>query len=747
MGVSVRVKKMATKEALKKPIKPGKRYWDRVVSTIKSPERLLVELVTNSTDSYKRLRALEEEASGYIEITYGMATSGEAKIEVKDYAEGIPFEKLRTVIEEYGEDTSGLSKGMPVRGTVGVGLKDVGLLMKDCSVITIHNGKLNECIIYRENGLPFALYKRIDETISDRERKKLGIDKNGTIVRGTLPKDPLFKRDFNTLHRHLCRHYMLRKINQLNKKYRIILKDYKNRKVLKYLLPKGEVLYDASCYVPYGGINFAVRITIKKADRRLGQSGEFREGGLIVVYNEDAVADCSLFGFDADSHARKLYGEVEIQAQVFKVAKLFDPKKPIIDEKRRIGLDPEHLFVQHLTSEIQVHLRKIIESEREAKKKLRESVIKSSEARSRVIREFNAMAKKELKEKRDVVILPLPPYWTAPEPPDFFKFYYENLDIMHYQTTVVGLGILPDIIPDGSQITIESNNPTIQVTPNLIFVDSTKAIKGLIRERVKLLGEKCGVQGAIVARHDGKMDKMDVNVIENPVLNPKDDFAFVPDNVTIPDNRRKKTDLIIDLALAKQGKPGMVTFASSSENIKCPSDLGVLPGLNIIGKKVVKLSVPLKGHGVGTKGTVTAFYKKRQATLNVEITKRREVKGMFSDFKFSRDKLPVISEYDPETGIVTIYITHPMYRKHRDIGKSQLRVFVVDTIIRTACEAVVREGVKKQSARYPTLGDMSGGVFSGFQFVSEVSLRFEELYHKHGSGLCELLRHCVLNIP
>ena len=360
---------MAAKEPLKRPIKPGKRYWDRVTGAIKSPERLLVELVTNSIDSYKRLRALEEEASGCVQITYNVATSGEAKIEVKDDAEGIPFEKLRTVVEEYGEDTSGLSNGMPVRGTVGVGLKDVGLLMTNCRIITVHDGKLNECIIYREKGLPYALYPRTNETVTDQERKKLGIEKNGTIVKGTLPKDPFFVRNFKTLYKHLCRHYMLRKINQSSKTYRIILRDQKNQKVLKYTPPKGEVLYDKLCYVLYDGVNFPIKITIKKADRRLGQSGEFRGGGLIVVYNEDAVADCSLFGFDSDSYARKLYGEVEIQAQAFKVKKLFDPKKPIIDEKRRIGLDPDHPFVQHLTSEIQMHLRKIIERERERSKK------------------------------------------------------------------------------------------------------------------------------------------------------------------------------------------------------------------------------------------------------------------------------------------------------------------------------------------------------------------------------------------
>jgi len=633
---------------------------------------------------------------------------------------------------------------------VGVGLKDVGLLMEDCRIITVHEGKLNECLIYREKGLPYALYPRINETITYQERKRLGIEKNGTIVEGTLPKDPFFARDFETLYKHLCRHYMLRKINQLPKKYRITLTDQKNEKVLGYEHPKGEALFDNArtpCYVSYDGVNFPVKITIKKADRRLGQSGEFREGGLTVVYNEDAVAHCSLFGFDADSYASKLYGEVEIEAQAFKVAKLFDPKKPIIDEKRRMGLDPDHPFIQDLTSEIQTHLKKIVDSEREAGKKLRESMMKSRNARDKVINEFNAMARKELKEKRDIIVLPIAPYWTAPEPPDFFKFYYENLEIVQYQTTVVGLGILPSVVPDGSPISIATSDPAIQATPNMIFVDSTKAIAGLIRERIEILGNKCGVQATITAKHDGKTEEMNVTVIENPILNPKDGFAFIPDNVTIPDGAGKKADLIIDVALIKQDTPDKVTFTSSTPNIHCPSDMRILPGLNVIGEKVVELGVPLKGNRVGTKGTVIASYKQRRATVNAEVVARREIKGMFSDFKFSSEELPVISEYDSETGIITIYTMHPMYKKHKDMGEPSLRVFVIDTIIRTACEAIVREGIRKQSARFPILGDMSSGVFGGFQFIREVSLYVEGLYHEHGSNLCELLRHCALNIP
>lgn len=738
---------MSVKGLLKRPIKPGKRYWDRVLGAIRSPERLLVELITNSIDSYKRLRSKGKEASGLVQITYKVLKGGEAKIKVKDEAEGIPFKKLQTIVEEYGEDSSGLSEGLPVRGTIGVGLKDVGLLMQDCRIITICDDKLNECNIYREKGLPFASYPVINRWVTSQERKKLGIEKNGTIVEGTLPKDPSFFRDFKTLYKHLCLHYMLRKINQLSKLYRVILKDQNNQKDLKYTPPKGEVLSDKLLYIPYTVGNFPIKVSIKKAERRLGQSGEFREGGLIVIYNDDAVADCSLFGFDADSYARPLFGEVNIQAQASKVAKLFDPAQPIIDEKRKSGLDPEHPFVQLLSSELQKQLRTIIEKEREAKKGLKGSVIKSRNTRKEIISKFNAMARKELKEKKNVVILPLPPYWTLPEPPDFFKFYYDNLNIMQYQKTIVGLGILPDKVSDGTSIIISSNNPSIEVTPGIVFVDSTKAIAGLIRERITLVGKKCGVQGTITAEHNGSADEIKVTVTNNPLLNPKNGFAFIPDRMNIPNGKRKKADLIIDRALVKQGTPGKVSFVSSTPNIRCPSEIRVMPGRNIIGNKTLRLPAPLKGYKVGTKGTVSASYKQKEATIDIDVIKRREIKGMFSDFKFSREELPLLSEYDPETGIITIYVTHPMYKKHREMGKPSSRVFVVDTIIRTACEAIVREGIKRQSARYPTLGAMSTETFGGFQFISEVSLRVEELYHTHGSSLCELLRHISLNLP
>ena len=734
------------KSQSKVPVKMVKRFLKR--GQAQSLERLLVELITNSTDSYKRLRWHEKEASGRIQVTCEVLRNGETKIEVKDEAEGISFRKLKTVSTKYGKDTSGLSEGAPVRGTIGVGLKDVCLLMRNPQIITIYNSNISECTYTWEDDEPYASYPREGELVSEREREKLGLRGNGTIVKGILPKDPRHIFDFKSLHTRLSQHYMLRRINQLPELYQITLKDRKNQKILRDVPPKGKPRLEKTFYVPYDGVNFKIKLQIKKADKPLGQTGEFRKGGLIVVYNKDAVAACSLFNFDLNQYAKNLYGEVEILAENYKIKKLFKPEITIIDAKRRMGLDPDHPFVQQLISEIRRVLKSIIEEEKKAKKKLEESVIRNKAALQNVLRVFNTMAKKELREKKDVVIFPPSPYWTTPDPPNFFKFYYESIDILEYQTTIVGMGILSDVVPDGSQIKLTCSDPTIEVTPKIVLIDSAKAANGLIKQRITLLGKRKGIRAKISAEHGSITDEMMVNVVANPLLRPKDGFAFVPNFATIPEGKKKKVDLVIILSLIKESEKNMITFSSSNPDIHSPHQMMILPGLNIIGDKVLRMSVPLKGDKAREKGTVVASFKQNQAILNVTVTKKREQKGMFSGFKCSRDDVaPLISDYDPETGIITIYILHPMYRKHVEIGIAELKVFVRDVIIRTACESIVTEGIRRGSARFPILSETIGDAVGRAQFLAEVRHNVEMRYHQYGARLLEYLRRVRLNTP
>jgi hypothetical protein len=705
------------------------RWWQRAVAAIGSVERLLVELITNSTDSYKRLHPHNTTQTGTIEISYFPSDKG-AEIQVKDEAEGISLERFRRALE-YGEDTSGLSQGLPVRGTLGIGLKDVCIAMQGSRILSVHNGLLNECAIYKKEGKPWVKFLRRNEIVTEEERNSLNLKENGTIVTGFISKEFLPILDFKTLHKNLCRHYMLRKINQ-SPRYRIILKKDKDEEAIVTYVPlEGERLLEKAFNISYESSNYHVKVTIKKASKNLTQTGEFRDGGLIIVYNEDAIVDCSLFGFDADPHAKKLYGEIEIE-NFPKL--LLDQTKSIVDERRR-GLDKRHKFVQDLAFTVGRDLEKIIESERKAEIKLRQPIIKSKGDLERIIRELNTIVRSELKEIGELDTLP--PGWRHP---DYFRFYHDSLDIAEYLPTTVGLGINPDKVSDQSEITIVSNERKVEVNPHVIIVDHTKA-KGmlpLIREKIVVLGKEAGVQAQVIAKLGEIVPpaEMNIKVQPNPLLNPTDGFAFIPDEMTVPENRMKYAILVTDMTLINREEANKISFVTSNPNIYCPPQIEFVPK-NTIGDRVAIIHVPINGKGAGQTAIIIASYRDKQASLNVKVEEReRGSRGLFRGFDYVNwETVELISEYDPKTGYILVNRAHPSFKKHENISWHALRIFVVDTMTRKICEKITNE--KVQRGAFPSFSDNPG------TFMTEVFLDIEHLYHKYAHRLYDLLVECV----
>ncbi len=706
------------------------RWWQRAVAAIGTIERLLVELITNSTDSYKRLSPHNASHVGNIEILYLPSERG-AEIQVKDEAEGISFERFQKALE-YGEDTSGLSRGLPVRGTLGIGLKDVCIAMQGSRILSIHEGKLNECTIYRKAGKPWVKFLRKNEMVTLEERKGLRLKGDGTIVTGFIAKEFLPVLDFKTLHKNLCRHYMLRKINQ-SSRYRIILKGNKNEDaVVNYVPPEGETILPKTLVIPYEFLSYHVKLTVKRANKDLTQTGEFRDGGLIVVYNEDAVADCSLFGFDGDPYAKKLFGEMEIE-NFSKL--LLDQTKSIVDERRR-GLDKRHQFVQELNLLVGRELERIIERERKAEVKLRQPIIKSKEELGRVLRELNTIARSELREIGELDTLP--PGWRHP---DYFRFYHDSLEVPEYEPTAVGLGINPDKILDRSEITTTSSDSRVEVSPNIIIVDHTKT-KGmlpLIREKVVIVGREVGLQAKVTAKLGEAIPpaEMIINVQPNPLLSPADGFAFIPGDITISEKRTKYATLIIEAALIKREEAHSVSIASANPKIHCPSQIRIPPKLNTIADKVARLHIPVKGKGIGEAALIIASYRDKQANLNVKIEEReRESRGIFGGFDYINwETVELISDYDPKSGYILVNRAHPSFKKHEDISWGSLKIFVINIIARKVCEKITNEKVQKGA--FPSFSDNPG------TFMTEVFLDIEHLYHKYGHRLYDLLEKCV----
>ena len=87
-----------------------------------SIEKALVELITNSDDSYSRLEKQNIPTSGNITVCYDRHQNG-AILTVADQSEGMSLERLRSVLS-YGGAHSSLSQGETSgRGYFGRGMK------------------------------------------------------------------------------------------------------------------------------------------------------------------------------------------------------------------------------------------------------------------------------------------------------------------------------------------------------------------------------------------------------------------------------------------------------------------------------------------------------------------------------------------------------------------------------------------------------------------------------------------------
>ena len=92
-------------------------------------ERGLVELITNSDDSYRNLEEEGKRTSGKIRIEIERRKMGQpSTVIVRDKAEGMSRAEMYQELGVLGERTSGFEKGKPRRGLHGRGARDVAHL-------------------------------------------------------------------------------------------------------------------------------------------------------------------------------------------------------------------------------------------------------------------------------------------------------------------------------------------------------------------------------------------------------------------------------------------------------------------------------------------------------------------------------------------------------------------------------------------------------------------------------------------
>lgn len=357
----------------------------------------LVELITNSDDSYHRLysKQLRSEDGGGILIEILEQRKGEPSLlYVYDKAEGMTLQIMRDRLARIG----GRSSEKGDRGFMGRGGKDCTVLGR-MIVESIKEGKYYKCeLTTKPQFIP--LVNKISATKEIRNR--LGIERgNGTVV--SLEVTPQHRiPHIETIVRDLPWHFALRDILSEKGFTKLLIKNLNKPRIkpekIVYRQPEGELVCDEHFLVP-GYPKAKAKLQIWKRTDPFNDPNDlrFRRSGLLIK-GERAIHECSLLhsGLEKDPYAKRYFGRIECD-YIDRLLDEFDkrrennevhpPENPslLIDPNRQTGLRHDHPFTKALFQIPAEKLRHLIEKDKE-KDKSSQREIASKETQDRLDR-------------------------------------------------------------------------------------------------------------------------------------------------------------------------------------------------------------------------------------------------------------------------------------------------------------------------------------------------------------------------
>lgn len=342
-------------------------YKQTAFTTIRYLIDAIVELVTNSDDSYKRLEQEGEEVKGEIKIRVRRLKYSKCeKLAVIDFAEGMDKEKLERALT-FAAATSKFEEGKSVRGLFGRGLKEAIIALGNAEIYTIKNDKL--CIanvwwdekqgpMYEILGIPYAPNREEREDINI-------IEGNGTLVRITMTNEKIKCPDYKTFLHQVTNHFALRDINSATNR-EVILEfespekhGLKYKKIISYKLPRGKKILKKSIELPDCGDNVEIKIYESDEELESPYNNPLAQAGLLIK-TSGAILDNQLFKYQSEKAGCFFFGEVIWEGLV---KRIIEGNWGVIASDRT-GINWRHQYCETLSSEIVKILEPLIEKKK-----------------------------------------------------------------------------------------------------------------------------------------------------------------------------------------------------------------------------------------------------------------------------------------------------------------------------------------------------------------------------------------------
>ena len=457
--------------------------------------RALVELITNSDDSYNRLEARDREVEGRIIVDVQRRRQSESVLTVRDYGEGMDGLLLDKALGVYADETSGYDFGEPVRGLFGRGVKDAILGLGEGAVTGIIDNQEHRAQLRMEEGRP---HYRAEEPID------LGLNTipNSTTVEVKVTRDDIRIPQKDNLRKQLILHYGLRDILSNNSR-KVIVRNVDGRgkpveeNKLAYQYPVGTLSKETTLSIPK--FDTSCKMVLYKAAEPLDtprEAGYNAQAGLLVK-SKYAILDNTLLRFDGDPNAQRFYGSVTCSY----LDDLLLNKEPILTATRD-GLDRSHPFVKELFSVCEDFLDPFVQEEanRVQREVYRAQNQELKQKLETALDRLNEIAREELAE---LDTMPASGPRDPREPEAGFGFMPEYSSIHTGRKASITLRSLSRVIPEWSIATIESNNPNVSVLTPEVTLKSRKDFDWLCEAKVNIEGVQVGADAIITAQCEG----------------------------------------------------------------------------------------------------------------------------------------------------------------------------------------------------------------------------------------------------
>lgn len=627
--------------------------------------RALLELISNSDDSYRRLEESGTHHDGLIELIYEKVGQCGAFI-VRDAAEGMSYDDMSAAFRRYGAATSGLKDGKSVTGFFGTGAKNALAGMTDGHLCTFKDNNYSVLRIFLHKD---SLKGELDgpNVATEKMRSQHGIVGNGTAAyfRADPEKSQKVPR-FDTVHTDIANHWRLRKI-MTNPSRTVLLSDATEKKTkrrLRYAMPKGEEKVNEQFIVScenYG--EFPILLSVWRAESELRQEGDDRRGGLLIIDDHDVALDMSLFKYDREPLAARLFGEVRFG----RFRELLAKEEPILDEKRE-GLNRSHPACKAVIAAIEARIEILVQEESRHQREARSKI--DDEERKRYHDAFKVLNEIAEAEAEEVHNLGQDPNTKVEPPPNGFCLYPDSAHISvgklyNFEVRIDTIKFSP-----GSVVRMSSSTSKLSIIGNMEFKVGKAHSGQLVRRFVKVRGTEVNIIAKLRAMIGKHVVESTVYVEpekeENEYLY-KNGLVFRPESLTVRMNRTRRAVLRVYIKIVEGGRK--INLESDHEHVYIePKE--ILVNETDAHRHVAEYEVKVWGDEPDVTAMIIADTGNEDALLEVktrvdEEQERPKGHGMFSGEPYfdqdDPDPLQRIS-YSSETGKITIYANFPSIR-------------------------------------------------------------------------------------